>query len=726
MKRLLILLFVIPCFTFLAAGQKELTLEKVWASAELRAKTVPGFNFMKDGIHYSRKTKTGVESYDLRTGEQSEVLFNTADFIKGGTIDGYSFNSTESKMLIYMNKASIYRYSFTADFALYDREEKNIKPLGNGQMMVPVLSHDDQYVAYVQDNNIYYQDLATGNITPVTTDGVKNEIINGVTDWVYEEEFSFTRAFHWSPDAKHIAFLRFDEREVPEFTMMNYRNDLYPEYQTFKYPKVGEKNSVVSLHLYNSETNSVHEIELPQREDDYIARIQWSDHDGHLYITWLNRHQNHLKLYRYDPGQDKISLFLEEKSQYYIDVQDKLLFTPDGSKLIWQSELGSYNHLYTYDLKDGKKKQLTTGDWDVTNVYGIDEKANTLYFQAAKTGPLHRQIMSVSLRNGKVKTVQDQPGDNSATYSGDMSYYVHQHSNANQAPTYVVKDRKHNVVRIIENNGAYPELMTSYGARPVEFFSIHTEDSVSLNAWRITPPQFDENKKYPVLMYVYGGPGSQTVRNRWSVSNYWYFQYLAQQGYIVVSVDNRGTGARGETFKKMTYLQLGKYETIDQINAAKYLAQQSYVDEDKIGIFGWSYGGYMSSLCILKGKDVFNAAVAVAPVTSWKWYDTIYTERYMRTEEENPSGYADNSPVYFAGELEDAYMIVHGLGDDNVHFQHTAEMVEALVNNNKDFTSYFYPNRNHGIYGGYTRLHLFRAITEFLNENLRDQPSVKP
>jgi dipeptidyl-peptidase-4 len=432
----------------------------------------------------------------------------------------------------------------------------------------------------------------------------------------------------------------------------------------------------------------------------------------------MNRHQNHLELLNVDANTGMEKILLEEKNKYFIDIHDNLRFLKDKKQFIWTSEQGGYNHIFLYGLNGKQIKNLTPGSFDVTQFYGLDEEKGVIYYQAAANNPMEREVYSVSINSGISTEMTNEKGTNSAQFSSDYSYYVLNHSTANAAPRYTVYGIKGRKIRTIEDNADMSEMQKSYNVSPVEFFEFKTSEQVSLNAYMIKPPNFNKNKKYPVFMYLYGGPGSQTVTDSWNGSQYWWFQMLAQQGYIVVSVDNRGTGARGEEFRKMTYLQLGKYETMDQIEAAKYLAKQPFIDGNRIGIFGWSYGGYMSSLCILKGNDAFKAAIAVAPVTSWKWYDTIYTERYMRTLEENEAGYKDNSPVYFADRLKGSYLLIHGMADDNVHFQNTVEMTDALIRANKQFDTYFYPNRNHGIYGNNARLHLYTKMTNFIKENI--------
>lgn len=733
MKRLTILFFSLS-LAFVSIAQQNITLEDIWQRFTFFPRSVPGFNFQNDGSHYTRLEQNRINQYDLVSGNRTETIFDPASVsgVDGfnGIVDDYSFSDDETKILIKTATEQIYRHSTRANFYVYDRKGKTLKTIfSEGKQRYATFNPQGDKVAFVHNNNLYYQDFNTGKVTQITNDGATNSIINGATDWVYEEEFAFDRAFEWSGDGETIAFLRFDESAVKEFTMTNYRDGLYPEYVTFKYPKVGETNAKVTVHLFNTALGRTLDVAASLNEDYYIPRIKWTKDPNQLCVYRMNRHQSQLELLLANAKTGKTTLLLKESSKTYISefVLDNLFFLEDGKSFLWTSEKDGWHHIYRYDMKGKQLQQLTAGQWDVTELYGIDEKEGLVYYQAAEKTPLERQVYSVSTQGKRKQKLANAAGWNSAQFSSTFDYFVLTHSTINNPETFTVYDKTGKEIRKIEDNSALAKKQETYGTQPASFFAFENSEGVELNGYMIKPANFNENQRYPVLMFVYGGPGSQTASDSWKGQNYWWFQMLAQQGYIVVSVDNRGTGARGVEFKKMTYQQLGKYETIDQIEAAKYLGTLNYVDPNRIGIFGWSYGGYMSSLCAMKGEGTFKAAIAVAPVTNWKWYDTIYTERFMRTEEENPDGYRDNSPVYFADQLQGAYLLVHGLGDDNVHFQHTAEMTNALISANKQFDTYLYPNRNHGIFGDNARLHLYTKMTNFLNDNLRGPGvSVRP
>ena len=717
MKKLFIPFLLIQTlfFTFYTEGvaQKAITLEDIWQKYTYRTKGVPGFNFLKDGKHYATSEGKNIIKNDLTTGQAvGKIYEGTTAF------DDYTFSADESKILLSKDLESIYRRSSKGSYQVWDG--KALKPLyANAKQINPTFNSLNTQVAFTSDNNLYINNLQNNKIIQVTKDGAKNSIINGLCDWVYEEEFSFTRAYEWSPDGMKIAFLRFDESAVPEYTMQTYDNTMYPHNVTFKYPKVGEKNSVVTVWIYDVKKGALKQVQTGKAE--YFPRLKWTP-DNRLIVFKMNRLQNELELLLTDSQTGKTTSLLKETNKYFVDLElnDDIAFLKDGS-FIKSSESDGYNHIYLYD-KNGKIiRQLTKGNWDVRKIYGLDEVNGEIFYQGSKIAPIQKEIYFVKLDGSKDHALGGKDGEmgvNDAQFSSNFSYFVMNHSTANTASTYTVYDNQGIKIRTIEDNKGVESLQKDYNTQPIEFFKFTTSENVELNGWMIKPVGFDPAKKYPVFMTQYSGPGSQQVIDAWKGQDYWWYQMLAQKDYMIVCVDPRGTGGRGEEFRKMTYKQLGHYETIDQIEAAKWLAKQPYVDGKRIGIFGWSYGGYMSSLCILKGNDVFKAAIAVAPVTNWKWYDSIYTERYMQTEKENTEGYKNNSPVYFADGLKGNYLIVHGMADDNVHFQNSVEMVDALEKANKQFDTYYYPNKNHGIFGGLTRLHLYTKMTNFLMEKL--------
>jgi dipeptidyl-peptidase-4 len=723
------LIFIWACILLSAHGfaQQNLTLDDIWASPALYAKPVEGFNFMNDGKSYTAEDPNeesfAIIKYDFATGNSVDTLFEASqasfDTFPPAPFEGYTLSTDERKILLYNLADAKFRYSFEANYFVWDTKNNTFTAVSNqGKQREATLSPDGSKVAFVRSNNLFVKNLVTGKEQAITSDGKMNSIINGVTDWVYEEEFGFTRAFEWNADGSKIAFLRFDESQVPEFNMPLYHGTLYPQMQTFKYPKAGEKNAQVTLHIADIATLQTRPIPIGTLTDYYIPRIKWTLNPQILTATYLNRHQNDLQLFAIDATQGSAKTILHEQDACYIDITDDLTFLQDKKHFLWTSAADGYNHIYQYTLDGKNKEQLTQGSYDITKLLGVDEPNGLVYYEAAKHGATQRHIYSLKIKNKKERELIQTQGIHHAQFSSTFSYFVDTWSDANTPPTYTIYKASGEKVRTIEDNQPLRNNLKKYNLSTQEFFQFTTADNVTLNGWMIKPTNFDPTRKYPVLLYVYGGPGAQTVLNQWGGANYLWFQMLAQKGYLIVSVDNRGTPARGSAFLKSTYLQLGKNELIDQSEVARYLARQTYVDAKRIGIFGWSYGGYLSSLCILKAADLFKAAIAVAPVTNWKWYDSIYTERFMRTPTENPSGFEENSPVNFAHKLQGAYLLIHGTADDNVHFQNTVEMTNALINANKQFDTYFYPNRNHGIYGGTSRMHLYTKMTDFLLKNL--------
>ncbi len=715
-------IFILFCFQLILFSQdKMISLEDIYEKGTFSAKGIPGFNFMKDGLHYTKQSGTKILKNDLESGQEVAVLFDAADFadIFKGRLESYSFSADETKILLATGREAIYRYSSVANYYSYDVQTKTITRIfPNGKIKFPSYDPSGSKVAFVYENDLYYQDLMKNKIVRITKDGRVNNIINGASDWVYEEEFTLTQAYEWSPLGDQIAFIRFDESKVKEFTLDYFRGEAYPEKYTFKYPKVGEENSKLTVYNYSLKKNKLRELDLGPREDDYIPRIQWTLNNDELCVSWLNRDQNHLKLILVNTKTKSNRILLEERNKYYMDIHDHLQFL-SGERFLWTSEQDGFNHLYLYDMNGKLLRQLTKGTDELTEVYGMDFEAKSILCQFATSEGIQRKISLIRLEDGTTRDIIQAPGTHNVQASPGLKYLFVSSSDISRPVEYRLTDLNGNTVRVLETNEALRKRMEEYALADVQLTKIANREGTMLNALLMKPKDFSPIKKYPVFMFLYGGPGSQQVMNRWnSTGNYWWFQMLAQKGYIICVVDNRGTGGRGEEFKKMTYMQLGHYETEDQIDAAKYLSSLPYVDGSRIGIFGWSYGGYMSSLCILKGNDVFKSAIAVAPVTNWKWYDSIYTERYMKRTSDNKSGYEENSPVNFADRLKGNYLLVHGMADDNVHFQNTAEMANALIKNKKQFDTYFYPNRNHGIGGDNARIHLYQKMTNFILEKL--------
>ena len=712
---------------FLVSAQnKQVTLEEIWGGAFRPAymESLTSLNNGKEYVvqHYDRSNQNmRVDAYSYETGEQTRNILSSNKIKQLNYFETYQLSPNENFALLGVNTEAIYRRSTRAIYFVYNLNNGENIMLAAHPVQEPQFSPDETKIAYVYENNIYVKDLASGTTTQLTQDGKKNEIINGITDWVYEEEFAFVRAFDWSADASKIAYLKFDETRVPEFSMDiygSYNNQLYPSQQVFKYPKAGDDNAKVSLHIFDLNQKESKSVKLPKNYE-YLPRLKWTKDKDVLSVQALNRHQNEMDLLFVDATSLEADVILEERDEAYVDVTDNLTFLNNNS-FIWTSEKDGYNHIYHYSKKGKLINQVTQGDWEVTAFYGFDPNTGRIFFQSTENGSVNRDVYSI-LANGKNKLrLTPKTGTNNADFSADYSYFINDYSSVNTPSVYTLHQAKNGkLVRKIQDNSALAEKVKDYGFSPKELSTIRVNGE-DLNMYMIKPQDFDENKKYPVLMYQYSGPGSQSVANTYfSTNDYWY-QLLANQGYIVVTVDGRGTGFKGAQFKKVTQKELGKYELEDQIAAAKLLGERDYIDEDRIGIWGWSFGGYMSSNAIFRAGDVFNLAIAVAPVTSWRFYDTIYTERYMTTPQENPTGYDENSPITHVSKFDDTnhFLLIHGSADDNVHVQNTMQLIEALVQENKQFDWRIYPDKNHGIYGGNTRLHLYTLMTNYILKNL--------
>ena len=715
-----IIVFILSCFSIVA--QQKISVEEIYSGA-FRTQSMDALQSMKNSnqytvLNFDRSARSSqIDLYDFATLKKVATLIDTKSYKELQGIDSYIFNADETRILIANNTNRIYRHSFTADFFLYNIATKELTKVLE-QVQEPTFSPDGSKIGFAKSNDLFIYDIASKVTTQVTIDGKKNAIINGITDWVYEEEFAFVRAFDWSADSKKLAFIRFDESQVPEFSMNIFKKELYPSVEIFKYPKAGEKNALVSLHIYDLNSKSKKDINLGNYNDFYIARMKWTNDANVLCAQVLNRHQDNLDLIFVDGTTGTSKVVLNEKDKAYVDVTDNLTFLKDNS-FIWTSEKDGFNHVYLYDKMGKLKNQVTKGKWEVTSYYGFDEKTKTIFYQSVENGSINRDVFRIGLDGKKKVKLSQSVGTNAATFSPNFQFFINTFSSTTQPTNYSLNNAKDGKqVQSIVSNEPLAEKLKKYDLPSKEFFVLTTEKGNQLNAWMIKPKDFDANKKYPVFMYQYSGPGDQKVSNKWNTNDDYWFMMLTQQGYIVACVDGRGTGFKGADFKKCTQGQLGKLEVEDQIDAAKVIGNYNYVDKTRIGIFGWSYGGFMASNCILKGADVFKMAIAVAPVTNWRFYDSIYTERYLQTPQENASGYDDNSPINHVSKLKGNFLLIHGTADDNVHVQNSMQMIEALVQANKQFDWAIYPDKNHGIFGGKTRIQLYNKMTNFIKEKL--------
>ncbi len=699
------------------SNKKEITLEEIWdgtfspermnALNSMNGDFYSLLNNDKDGI-------TTVDKYSYATLEKVETIVSSADLNDLASFSSYSFNNDETKIILGTDFKKIFRRSYSGTFYAYDVASKNLI-LIDKDIQEPIFSPDNEKVAYAKDNNIFIKDFSKNALIQVTKDGKKNHIINGITDWVYEEEFAFVRAFEWSKNSQYLAFLRFDETDVPTFSMDLVGSENYPDQLVFKYPKAGEKNADVTLQMFTLSNRNTKKISLGDYE--YIPRIKWSNNDAILVATTLNRHQNELKLHKVNALRNASTILLNETDKAYIDITDNLTFLVDNS-FIWTSEKDGFNHIYHYDFNGNLINQITKGNWEVTNYYGFNDSKKTIYYQSVENGSINRGVYSIGLDGENKKLLSNKEGQNNAAFSTNLNYFINTYSTSEIPPIYFLYTAESEMLKVIKDNAKLKEDLATYKMSPKEFSTININGN-DLNMWMIKPLDFDESKQYPMFMFQYSGPGSQQVGNKWNAANDYWHNMLAQKGMIVVCVDGRGTGLKGADFKKVTQKELGKFEVEDQIAAAKKLAERSYIDKNNIGIWGWSYGGFMSTNCLLKGNDIFSTAIAVAPVTSWRFYDSVYTERYMQTPQENASGYDDNSPINYADKLEGNYLLVHGTGDDNVHVQNSFRMTNALIEANKQFDQFIVPDRTHSISKGKNmRLNLYTKMTNFVEEHL--------
>lgn len=690
------------------------------ATGKLAARSVGGLRPMSDGEHYTTLSKRAVLRWRYVDGALVDTVFRAPEGFPG--VAGYEFSNDGAKIVLTTGREPIYRHSSRADYYIYDRSTGDLTPLSrNGKQQEATLSPDGSKVAFVRDNDLFVADLTTGDERQITHDGKRGSIINGIPDWVYEEEYSFSRAYEWAPGSDAIAFYRFDESGVREYSMNTFNGELYPENYNFKYPKAGEANSMVEIKVYRLDTDSTVDVDLCQETTDtYVPRIEWTS-DGKLAVHWLNRLQNHYRILLASPTTGAASVLYEERNPRYIERinNETATFLPDGKGFVVKSERDGWMHLYRYGMDGKLVNRITEGDWEVTALYGIDDKSGKVYYQSTEGSPLRRGVYCVGL-NGKGKRLLSsadaaQQGMHTGVFGAGYRYWIDYFSSST-VPTVVTLRRVSDgrAVRVLEDNaGLWKRLAAEYALPRKEFFTFTTPEGVTLNGYMLKPADFDSTRRYPVLMTQYSGPGSQQVADKWGWS---WEAALVGEGVLVACVDGRGTGFRGEEFRKCTYGNLGALEVEDQIAAAKYLGGLSYVDPARIGIYGWSYGGFMALNCVLKGNDVFALAVAVAPVTSWRYYDTIYTELYNGLPQENPKGYDDNSPIHFAERLKGKLLLAHGTGDDNVHIQNSYEMIEQLVKAKKPFEMLIYPDKNHGM--GSSRDHLLRRAIGFIKAEL--------
>jgi dipeptidyl-peptidase-4 len=716
-------LVVTSAVLFAQTATKTISLEDIFKNRKFSSRGVYGMQSLNDGDHYCQLKKDSLNVYDYESGKFLRTIVTAGALVPPGDsvpidMGSFEFSDDETKILFADDEEPIYRRSSKANYYILDLGSGKLMPLsGEGKQRLASFSPDGSQVAFVRDNNLFVKDLVSGKEVQFTTDGRTNEIINGATDWVYEEEFEFSKAFAWSPDGNHIAYYRFDERKVREY-QLTYYGDLYPEQYKYKYPKAGEDNSLVSIFIYNVKSKITTPVDIGKETDIYIPRIKWTNDPQILALYRMNRHQSRLDLLFADAGTGKSHVVYAEENKQYIEINDHWHFLKDNKGFLLTSEKDGYRHIYLYDMKGNEIRKLTAGNWEVIGIHGVDEESGILYYTSTETSPMDKDLYALGLDGQSKVKLSARAGTNAPEFSKTCKWFINRWSDINTPPYTAVYNAKGAEVRMIQDNAKLKEVMKEYNFSTAEFFNFKTDDNTELHGWMIKPPDFDSLKKYPVIFTIYGGPGSQTVTNSWGTVSSWN-QLWAQQGIVVVSVDNRGTGGRGAEFKKCTYLELGKYETLDQIEAAKYLGSLPYIDKTRIGMWGWSFGGYLTLSCLTKGADYFSFGIAVAPVTNWKYYDNIYTERFMRTPLENNQGYEDNSPVNHAGKLKGKLLMIHGMADDNVHPQNAYDMVTALVGANKQFDEQFYPNSNHGIYTGKnTTFHLYTRMTDFILKNL--------
>lgn len=737
MKRIIFMCAALLLATsqLLAGGKLDL---KSITSGHFQGERLAEVKPLADGETYAQISRDGKQiiKYSFKTGKQVAVLFDVAT-VRGDVIpriDGYIMSPDGRRMLIQTNTKYVYRRSYTAEYYIFSIENNKMEPLSKGgPQQTPLFSPDGQQIAFVRDNNIHLVKLLYDNAeSQVTKDGKWNEIINGIPDWVNEEEFGNNRSMVFTADSRQICWIRYDESKVKQYSMQMFKGlnpameqyAGYPGFYTYKYPIAGEQNSTVSVYSFDIKSRQTRKLQVPLKEDDYIPRIIMTSDPAKVAIYTMNRHQDELNIYMANPLSTLCKLVISEKIEKYVRESSMSSIKITDNHILLPSERSGFTHLYLYNLNGQLKRTVTSGNYEVKDVYGYDEATGDVYYAANKNGVAEQQVY-VARANGKTECISDKAGTNSAIFSSNFKYYINIWSDMNNPNVYTLNDNKGKLLKTLVDNKDLKDKMLQYALGSREMFSFTTSEGVKLYGWMVKPADFDSQKHYPVIMYQYGGPGSQQVLNRWSIGmsgqGAILEHYLAQQGYVVVCVDNRGTGGRGVEFEKCTYLRLGEKEARDQVETALWLGNQSYVDKNRIGIWGWSYGGWNTLMSMSEGRPVFCAGVAIAPVTSWRYYDTVYTERYMRTPNENQSGYDEVNPMARASQLSGELLICHGMADDNVHFRNTAEYTEALVQADKDFSELVYTNRNHSIFGGNTRNHLFRQVIKFFNKEMNNK-----
>lgn len=718
-----IFLLYVLCFKVVIANSpdKIITIEDIYSKRIFAANSVNGFVSMKNGETYTTlEDYKDIVLWNYKSGKVIDTLLSLNRNVFGlKYIYDYSFNKAEDKILFSTNVEPIYRRSFLAEYYIFDVKTNELQSLSEkGAQQLAEFSPDGKHIAFFRDNNLFIKNINTKEEHQITFDGKKNEIINGAPDWVYEEEFGFNKAYVWSPESDKIAYMKFNETNVKNYSLTFY-NNLYPTIYNYKYPKAGEDNSIVTVHFYNLKTKETLNVDIGPEKNQYIPRIKWTEDASQLAILRLNRLQNNIDILLGNAETGASSVLFSESNKWFIsNVNDTYInFLKDKEHFVITSERDGYSHLYLYNMEGKMVRQLTSGKYDINDFIGYKPENKTLYYSSSEPSPLERAIYSIKIDGSDKKLLTPLKGTNNAEFNNTYTYFINTYSNANTPPVVTLCDNKGNVLRTLEQNSELLSRMKEFNFNNKEFFQFQNSEGVTLMGYMIKPANYDTTKKYPLFMFVYGGPESQEVINEWDPSVPW-LQLLSQKGYIVACVDNRGTNNRGEAFKKATYMQLGKLETQDQISSARYLYKHFSIDSTRIGMFGWSYGGYMTSLCMTRSNGLFKVGVAVAPVTNWRYYDNIYTERFMRTPQENPSGYDDNSPINYSSLLKGKFLLIHGSGDDNVHIQNTMEFTEKLIQANKQFDLMIYPDKNHSIYGGNTRLQLYTKITVYITDNL--------